>query len=358
MRGFARRVLLLWLIASWSATGWVLSQNPFARPVIERTAAEARVAFGRAMALKVTPDWLLPRLADAVAAERSDDIALYRDLAAEHAIPVPPDLDARVDAVLADHAGWAATAADCAACAYDITRCPTLAMIGTCAIPVEMTPLGDLNALRRAGVAWASSDEVDGLEASLALVGLAATGLVAVSGGTSAGAKFGATLLRLARRTGALPPRLARSLGEAASGVIRWDRLSAVLTRAAPLDTAVDAARWSRLVAVAADAGRLRANTSSAEALVLLREAETIDDVARLARVSDIAGGETRKVMRVLGADAFRLLTRLSNLSLAAIGLVALVAAQLASLLLGALRLLLRRAVRGPKRHGPRRPVA
>lgn len=352
MQRAARLALLLWWLASWTATAWVLSLNPFAAPLVERTAAEARAAFTRAMALRVTPDWLIPRLEAAVEADAPDDIVLYRQIAAEHGVAIPADLAARADAVLAAHDGVIAATADCARCAWDIASCPTLTMIGACALPVELSPLGDLNALRRAAADWAAGEEVDRLDLGLALVGLAATGAVVVSGGGTATAKIGATTIRMARRMGALSPRFLGALTDAVSGLVRWHRVDDLLLRRIPLEDAVDAARWSRLTEIAGDAGRLRANTSAAEALVLLREADRVEDLGRLARVSDAAGTETRKVMRVLGQDAFRLLRRASHLAELAIGLVAFVTAQLATLALGLLRLLLRAFAGRPRRSG------
>jgi hypothetical protein len=354
MHRAARRIVILWTLASWAATGWVLSLNPFAAPVIERTADEAQLAFSRAMTLRVTPEWLLPRLEAAVVADAPDDVALYLELAAENGVTLPDGLAARAEEALAAHEGFFAASADCAACAWDIGACPTLTMIGICAIPVEMTPVGDLNALRRAATDWAAGEEVDRLDVSLALVGLAGTVVVAVSAGTSASAKVGATVLRIARRMGAVSPRLLGALTETVSGLIRWERLADVALRRVPVEEAVDAARWSRLTGIAADVGRLRDNTSMAEALVLLRHADTPEDIGRLARVSDAAGSDTRKVMRTLGADAFRLLRRVSHLTELAVGLLALITAQLGTLALGLLRLGLRGLAGGSRQ----RPLA
>lgn len=346
MHRAARRILLLWTLATWAATGWVLSLNPFAAPVVERTAEEARAAFTRAMAIRVTPDWLLPRLEAAVAADAPDDVALYLEIAGEHGVAIPAPLAAAADAVLAAHDGMINTAGDCARCAWDITACPTLGMIGACALPVEMTPAGDLNALRRAGAAWIAGEEVDRLDAGLAVVGLAATAGVVITGGSSLTAKAGATALRLGQRLGAISPRLMGAVADALTGLVRWDRLDAVILGRLPAGEAVDGARGARLMSLATDLKGLSDNTSPAEALALLRHADTAEDLGRLARVSGAAGQDTRKVMRVLGSDAFRLLHRVSHLAELAIGLVA---TQLAALSLALLRMVMRRLSRGAR---------
>lgn len=108
-------------------------------------------------------------------------------------------------------------------------------------------------------------------------------------------------------------------------------------------------------MSVAADAKRLSDNTSPADAPVLRHQDDRVEDHGRLARVPDAAGSDTRKVMRVPGTDAFRLLHRVSHLAELAIGRAALVATQLAApRALAPGRALLRALVRGR----PCRPLA
>lgn len=76
MHRAARRILTLLTLATPTATGWALSLNPFAPPLVERTAAEALAAFMRTMAVRVTPEWLPLRLAAAVAEDAPADVAL------------------------------------------------------------------------------------------------------------------------------------------------------------------------------------------------------------------------------------------------------------------------------------------
>jgi hypothetical protein len=322
-------------------TVWTLSHEPFARPVIARSAAEARLAFERAMAREVTPAWLLPRFEAALAAEDLDQLEMYGELARSHGIALPPDAVARAEALRAEHDGTLAQAGDCLACAWDIGNCPTLAALGACNLTVEVTPLGDLNALRRAAVDWATGAPVDGIEAGLAVAGLAATGAIVVSGGTSASAKLGVTAIRVGRRMGTLTAGLGRVLADTVDGLIRWERLgAAVISR--NFDEAVDAARLARLSGMAGDLGVVYQRTSAAAAIDLLRHADDAADLRRLARTAEAAGPDSRKVLEVLGkARTFRLLDRVAGAALAA-SLAGVAMSLLASL---ALRLV-RRALR------------
>jgi hypothetical protein len=342
IRRAARATLAAASLATCGASLWALSQHPFAAPIAERSAAEIRLSVEGAMAREVTPDWLLPRLDAALAEDDRDRIAMLADLAATHGIPLDPATRGRVDAALADP-GLLEGAAGCATCAIDIRSCESLPQIAACAIPFELTPFGDLNALRRQSTAWLYGHEVDEIETSLALAGLAATGAVVVSGGGSYVVKGGVSALRAARRMGALTPGFTRVLGEAADLPVNW---GAVL-RAAPLDEITDTAKLGRLTGMAGDLAIVAGRTSPADTLVLLRHVETAEDAARLARTADALGPQTRVAMEVLGpARVFRSLTRVSDLALLTVGLLTALAVQLGGLCVSLALRSARRALR------------
>jgi hypothetical protein len=275
-----------------------------------------------------------PRLSEVIIADDPDQVSLFLDLAAEHKVFLPPDLETRARDLLTLHEGTLAQISDCASCAVDITTCRSLALVSACTLPFEMSPLGDLNALRRAGADWLNDADVDEVEVGLATLGLGATAATIASGGSSATVKFGATMLRLARKMGAMPTGLMRALRAAATAGDEGVALTRLVT----------------------DIGRVRDGTSTAETLSLLRLADTPDDLARLARLAEAAGPDTRKAVEVLGkARAFRLLTRLSDLTVAAIGLITLLTAQAGALLTTLIRWVLRPLFSPPP---PRRPVA
>lgn len=350
IRRVAALSLMIALALNAALAVWALSQNPFAQPFVARSEAAARGAIDRALAARATPDWLAAQAEDALADEDFDRLGVYLDLANDRNIALPPDLLRRVQAAEEARSGLWAQAKSCAACAYDIRLCPTIAEIGACALPVEITPLGDLNALRRAATDWAAGNDIDELDAGLGLIGLAATGAVIVTGGTSATAKIGATALRVGRRMGAVGTRLTAHMAGLTRGLVRWGELPHAL-RTGTLDTALDAARWTRLRHVAADFGTVAERTSTSEALVLLKHVDTPEDLSTLARLSTVEGGRTRHVLEALGKPrTFRLLHRVADVTLLAIGLVALVLSQLASLALHLLLRALRRLARPPRR--------
>jgi hypothetical protein len=356
MRRLARLCLLLLAAANAAAALWVLSRNPFAAPIVERTEEQLALAFERAMLREATPERLIPRLEAAVAAGDRDRTGMLAEFALRRGVPIPPETAAAAHALLAPP-GMVEAALDCGACAWDVRDCATLKQMAACALPLELTPAGDMNALRRQAAAWLAGEEVDGIETGLAVAGLGATGLVAFTGGTSYVLKTGASAARVARRMGTLTPGLTRILGEATDVPVAWDRVVPYIAGRVPLDAVADLSRLARAGRIAEDLGDVARRTSPEEALALLRHVDTAEDAARLARLSAAAGPETRVAMELLGkARAFRLLVRVSDLALAAIGLVALLAAQVGSALISLLLGVLRRALRPRPVARPRKP--
>lgn len=322
MRALARLVLLAWSLASLAMGAWIWSQNPLAAPLVARTASEARTALSAAVARQVTPDWLLPRIRAAVAADDMVRLDLLTGLARDHDIALPADLSDAVAQMAARHQGWAATARDCGRCMTDVSACPSLTLISACTLPFELSPAGDAAALLRQGRAYAAGEDVDRVQASLASVGLLATAAGVATLGGSLSVKAAATTLRVAHRADALSPGMQRAV--------------------------IAAARSPATMApIAGDLGVIARATSGSELLPILRLADGPDDLRDLARLSDVAGPGTRSTLEVLGKTrSLRLLVRLGDLAVAALAVMALLLAQAAALAGSVVRLILRRALR------------
>jgi hypothetical protein len=314
-------------MASMGATLWALSTNPLAAPLVERTGEDFALALERAVARTASTPRIEAALAEAVAAGDAERASMLLSLA--------DDLGREVDraeaaALLAAAGGWTAGARDCVACMADVASCRSLALLGACAVPFEMSPLGDLNALRRAGAAWWDETEVDELEAGLALLGLGATGAALATGGTSLTVKAGAGTLRMARRMGAVTPALARRMAVP----VAWDRVPDWIAGRAPLAEVTDVARLAALGEVAADLGRVRAATSTAEALRLTRLVKGPEEARALARIAVATGPRTSRTVEILGLGrATRAGLRLSRGAVGAMLLIWMTLAQAAALL-------------------------
>ena len=331
MRRLARLTLLIWSLATVAVTGLMLSQNPFAAPLVDRGLDQARAALMRAVADRATPDWLIPRLTAALDAGDRQQVQMLMDLARDQGTPLPPDLRARADAALA--VGMLDTLSDCGTCMRDVTACPSLSLIAACTLPFELSPAGDAAALIRQGGTWATGGDPDGIEAALATLGLAATAGTLVTAGSSLSIKGAATTLRVARRADALSPGMTRALSAAARSPAPARALSGI----------------------AGDLRTIGRQASVPELLPILRLADDPDDLRRLARLSEAAGPDTTRVLTVLGkSDSLRLTRRLADAAMAAAALIALVLGQMAALLGAGVQMALRRGLRpNPARRIP-----
>ena len=298
---------------------WLLLQSPFAAPLLDRSIEQTRSAITSAIAREVDLGWLLPRMQDAILAQDLGQILLLLQLANDHGVQLPDAMLADInDLNIATSGIWARTMA-CGACAVDITACATIAQIGACAVPFELTPAGDVNALRRAGAVYIEGGDVDRLDVGLAIVGLGATGAVLASGGTSYSLKAGTAVLRMARRLGTLSAPLTARLTDLVGGAVRWDRIGDFLAFRTGASALVDSAKLAELTDIGGSLRRVAQNTSVADAVSLVRHVDSPQDAARLARVTDAMGPKARAAFEVLGkARVFRAAVRISDLAVTA----------------------------------------
>ncbi|APX22205.1 MAG: hypothetical protein CML50_04260 [Rhodobacteraceae bacterium] len=331
--------LASWLLPPLVAV-WVFLANPFGAAMLERGIDEIARALDRAVAGAVSSGELERTLAEAVAvgdARRADALLT---LAERRDVSLPTELEAEAATLAGRNDDWLATGKSCALCAYEVAECRSLSQLAVCALPLEMTPAGDANALRRQVGVYASGGEVDRLEVGLALTGLAATAAVLMTAGSSATVKAGATAARLANRLGTLTPGLRTALRSAGDVPVRWDRLNDFALRRVPLEAVTDVGALQRLGGMAADAGRVAEHSSVADALVLVRYADTPSELARLARVTEATGEEARGLFALLGKSrvmraTLRLPRRVLALHAMLAGAVAWLLSTLAGMALG-----------------------
>ena len=212
-------------------------------------------------------------------------------------------------------------------------------------MPIELTPIGDAKAITRALADHLAGREIDKIDLSLGVVGLASTAAVLVSGGSSVTVKAGATALRVARKTGAVSVGLMDEIATLATGALRLSRARDVASGAAHPATLIDSARATKLTDAATNMGRLTTAMPVGDAFAVLRYADTTGELSALTRVAESLGSETRGTLAVLGKSrVLRLTHRLAELTLLAIALLAALAGQVLALLFW----LIRRRLRPP----------
>lgn len=355
LRALARGMMLLVLagsLASTTLTAARIASDPLITPFTEAAADQIVAATDRMLAQAATPETLRAHIANRLAEEPRNWLALDAlvALAAERPVPLPEDLTDAVQIAREDDHGYYAQAASCAACAYDPAQC-SLSQVMICHAPIALSPIGDITGITRAGLAYATGAEVDQIDLALSVVGLGATAAVLASGGSSVVVKAGAGLAKLARRMGRLSPRLVGMAVDAARGGVDWARLPSVrslddLTAAIRMDA------FAPLTQTLTDLDRLRAATNTTTALHLLPLADDAADANRLARAAEALGPKLTGRAEVLGkARLLRATMRVSKTGWALVsglaGLMLSAAIMLAGVVQHWLWRWLRRAARG-----------
>lgn len=304
MRRLVRRLLALALAGSCALTlltAGRIALSPDLSPWREATAAEIVAATDRMLALAATParidGMILTRLAESP--RNWTALAAVRALAEERGIPLAPDTAAAYDAALAADSGLVAQAGDCARCIWDVTQC-TVTKVFLCRAPVDLTFVGDLAGVARAGAAAATGAEIDEVDLALSVVGLAATAAVLVTGGTSLAVKAGAGAAKVARGMGRLSAGVTEMACAAVKTGVRWDALPAVRSA----DDLAATLRWEAFAPLAetlTGVERLRAATGTTEVLHLLPLIDTATDARRIANAAEALGPKLVGRAEVLG---------------------------------------------------------
>lgn len=337
--------------ATFLTSSWALTQSPFAAPYVDRTATEIGVALDHALGNALTADSATVAISDALARGEADEAAAVLRLAEARGIEVSSNLATRVAEAEEAADGWSA----CLACAIDPDDCPDLTRVAACNLPLEMTPVGDLNAVRRALVDYLAGRDIDRVDLSLGVVGLAATAAVVGSGGSSVTVKAGASGLRVARRVGAVSAPLMAEITAIARQSLRLDRAREVVFGAGRMADLIEPVAAARLAGVASDVGRLTSRMPVGDAFALLKRAETTEDLTRIARVAETAGPETRGAFALLGtARTLRLTHRLTDLAILTVAVIAAFLGQMLAFALWLVRRMVPRARRTTKSASPR----
>ncbi len=234
---------------------------------------------------------------DAACAAREIDAALaandpelaesFVELARERAIPVDPDLIAKVEAAEQAAASAASTARSFAR-GLVLGETDSIAAFGGTALG-DLFVFGDVRDVTRQGVRFARGETVDKPVVALSLAGIAITAGTYASLGAMAPARRGLSVIKAGAKTG---------------------RFGARFLRAARLE------RVENLVRAAGDVGRVQSKAGSRAAIEGLKLAEQPKDLARLAQLAAVKGGKTRAVLKLLGRGAIALTTGLFDLAL------------------------------------------
>jgi hypothetical protein len=278
-------------------------------------------------------DLALTRTFDAPRASREIEAALAAgdaelaqsivDLAQVRGVPLDPALNERVTAANSASAAAARTAGSFAHGLVSGEPSDAAGLAGTLA--GDLFVFGDVRDALREGTRLAAGEEADELILGLACIGLAVTAGTYASLGAGTPARAGLSLMKAARKTGQIGADLATGLGRSLRGVVDTGALAQAFTRASLVQpagavravrSAVKIEKADDVVRFVGDVGRVQGKAGTRAALDGLKISESPKDMAKVARLAEAKGGQTRAVIKILGRGAIALTVALWDLTL------------------------------------------
>mgnify|MGYP000005626531 CR=1 FL=1 len=213
------------------------------------------------------------------------------------------------------------------------------------AITSDLTVVGDVRDIGREGSKLVAGEEYSQLILGLSVVGVAATGATVATGGGALPVKVGVSLMKVAKRTGALTAAFARQLGDLMRKAIDFPGLRRTLSNVSLTDSTAtrravtnyaSGVNLKPLTPVLDDMAALQRNTGPAESVRLLSRVEDTNDLRRITEMSGTLGVKTRGVMALTGKTSLRAFKTFANMMRWLLEWVWAIAAGIATLLFGA----------------------
>ncbi len=316
------RAALVLLAATCAGLAWVAAAGPevelspeFAASIGWRQDWTDERALDEAVREAATPADLAARVSEAVARGDAVDATLWVAVADGAAMRLPEAARRDAAALAAEQESvWAQI--ESFAGGYVTGEAEDLpGFFG--ALASDLTVVGDLRDLGREGGAMIAGREYSEFILGLSVVGVAATTATVATGGGGAAVRFGVSLAKFAKRTGALTAGFAARLLRLTDEAVDLPAFKALLRRLDlnDVDGSLEAirayARGVRQAEIFRVLGRLdeiRANAGAAETLRLMKRIERVEDVDDLADLSKAAGKRTRGIVELTGKASLRAL--------------------------------------------------
>ena len=191
------------------------------------------------------------------------------------------------------------------------------------AITSDLTVVGDVRDIGTEGSKLVAGEDYSELILGLSVVGVAVTGATVASGGSALPVKIGVSLMKVAKRTGALTAAFTRQLGDLVRESVNFSQLKrsfnsvdladSATTRRAVTDYA-GSINLEPLTPVVNDMATLQRNAGPAESIRLLSRVEDTNDLRRLTEMSGTLGIKTRGVVALTGKASLRAFKTFANL--------------------------------------------
>lgn len=181
------------------------------------------------------------------------------------------------------------------------------------AITADFTVVGDIRDLHTEHKKYQENQPVDKLVASLSGVGIGLTALTIGSAGTTAPAKVGVSVVKMAKKTSQLTIRFQKQILKLSRQVFDWDTFINASRQSKGMQNMVRAAKSSYnpkavrpIERLASQVNQIQNRTSVIDTVRMMRYVESTDDLRHLQKVTLKHGKNTKGYLKLLGKSVLR----------------------------------------------------
>jgi hypothetical protein len=181
------------------------------------------------------------------------------------------------------------------------------------AIVADFTVVGDVRDLHAEYDHYQKKEPVDELVATLSGVGIGLTALTLGTAGTTAPAKAGVSLIKMAKKTRKLSQPFQKQLLRMAGNVFDWNGFLKAIQQGRGMKSVVRAAKKAYhpkaikpLEKMAGQVSMIHKSSSVADTIHMMKYVESSNDLRHLAKVTAKHGKNTRGYLKLLGKGLLR----------------------------------------------------
>jgi len=257
---------------------------------------------------EVAPGYLDAKIVNAIATKNFDDVQMYQNLA--HLLH--QKLTPSTEQLILSHNGMLEKSLrntkDFLLGFVSGTSDTMVGMTGS--IASDMTLYGDLRDIKIEGSKYKNNEPYDDFVLKLSLVGVGLSASQLLTAGTSTPLKIGASVMKVARKTGALSKSFSKIVAAKLSKTVDMKLLKnmefSLLHLGEAGKTISKSINLLPIKGLFKDVNKVKQYTSLTDTISLLKYVDTTKDLQKLGKISKTFKGNTKGVMAVLGKSAFK----------------------------------------------------
>ncbi len=302
--GLALTLLLIVSLVGTVRSGLAIYRAPAFKPLVDEAQDRIEAKVECLAAREITQEKLDRKLKSLLLEEPRNWLAIDAviEVAGHHGVAPSPKLANRIADAREHDNSLLRKAGRCLACSVNADSCD-FSWILACRAPVDLTPIGDVVGVSRQLINMALGQEVDQFDLTLSVIGLGAEAMTLTSAGSSYTVKIGASLLKTARKMGAISRPLARAILRAGKRAIDWKLLKNSPLSALPrnLKRAIRPKALRPLREFMGNVLSMQDDIGTVSTFYLLRKVENFTEAHKLARFTRAVKKRAVGYMELLG---------------------------------------------------------